>query len=79
MRRGVVYGRMNSGASKKPRVTFTKLPTIEQRVEAGGQEFTADDEDYDDFLQTFERAFIVADIACHRLFGQALDQPEWFS
>ncbi len=68
---------MNSG-SGKPKFTVTKPPMFEQRKE-GGQVFRADADDWEDFLQPFERAFIVADFTCHRLFGQALEPPEWFT
>jgi hypothetical protein len=70
---------MGSGSGKKPKPTLTKPPTFEQRKEKGGQVFRADADDCDDFLQPFERAFIVADFTVHRLFGQALEPPDWFS
>ena len=70
---------MNSGSGKKPKLTVTKPPTFEQRKEEGGQVFRVDADDWEDFLQPFERAFIVADFTCHRLFGQELEPPEWFT
>jgi hypothetical protein len=55
----------------------TQPPTFEERRLAGGETFGQDTDT--GRLLPCERAFIVADLTCHKLFGYPLNPPEWFT
>ncbi len=59
------------GRFKSVEVDESRPLTYDERRQAGGSTDSKE-------LQRCDRAFIVADITSHKLFGKALDIPDWF-
>jgi hypothetical protein len=69
--------RMSTGGGPPVVLGPTRPPTFEERRLARGETFGQDTDT--GRLLPCERAFIVADLTCHKLFRYPLKPPNWYT